>query len=147
MAYNSATGDISFANVSPRGVVTVWQRAWIKGFTHLMPFNMDSQNYLLTYSSVTGAVQYSPIAANLPGPPSSPGDWSGPWGPGFTNFMPFTIQNEPHFLAYNTSTGLVHLDRIAANLEGSANRFEATWGLVDSLPLYDVRGSTSLHRL
>ncbi|HNP66177.1 MAG TPA: hypothetical protein PKH39_19780, partial [Woeseiaceae bacterium] len=42
--------------------------------------------------------------------------------------MPFTINNQPHFIAYSTSTGAVHFSRIHDDGEGFDILWTSTWG-------------------
>ncbi|WP_164014659.1 hypothetical protein [Pyxidicoccus trucidator] len=54
--------------------------------------------------------------------------FSGTWGTGWTTLMPFTLNGEPHQLAYNTSTGAVHFDKFYANANGTNTVWSYTWG-------------------
>lgn len=54
--------------------------------------------------------------------------FSGTWSAGFTSFMPFVLNGQPHQLAYNATTGTVHFDRFFANANGAETLWDYTWG-------------------
>ncbi|MCP3142964.1 hypothetical protein [Pyxidicoccus xibeiensis] len=54
--------------------------------------------------------------------------FSGTWSAGWTSLMPFTLNGEPHQLAYNRNTGAVHFDTFYANANGTNTVWSYTWG-------------------
>jgi hypothetical protein len=53
--------------------------------------------------------------------PGKTSSWSGQWGTGWTHFNAFTMNGRPHMIAYNQSTGLLHVDSLSLN--GATTRF------------------------
>ncbi len=53
--------------------------------------------------------------------------WNGRWGTGWSHFMPFVHNGDPHFIAYNKDTGEVHFDRVSPSLQGSQTLWSARW--------------------
>jgi hypothetical protein len=51
-------------------------------------------------------------------PISVPEIWRETWTKGWTNFMPFVLNNRSHYLAYKTHDGTVNIDRVRDDAQG-----------------------------
>jgi hypothetical protein len=110
---------------------TMWISTWSKGWTHLMPFILGGRPHFIAYNATTGEVHFD----RLHKPPDGLYEITGydtlmksTWGTGWSQLMPFTLNNKPHFIAYNSATGEVHFDRINDDGKGFAILVKSTWG-------------------
>ncbi|HEY6352290.1 MAG TPA: hypothetical protein VI636_23070 [Candidatus Angelobacter sp.] len=113
-AYNSATGVIYTNQVDPacKNSWTVSQTVVPAGLTHLMPFNFGGNPYLMAYNKAQAGVEFYQVGAGGVGLTALNSDSQGALAAGFTSVQPFTINNSPCFLAYDTTNGAVEFDQI-----------------------------------
>ncbi|MDQ3775004.1 MAG: S8 family serine peptidase [Pseudomonadota bacterium] len=126
LAYQSGTGEerIDRIKADGKGMEPIWQEPLPQGRktgATFMPFEVTGKPHYLWYDSSTGNVSISRIKPDGKGADviwGTPFDFSLKWTPGWTHFMPFTLDGKPHYLAYMAGTGEVRIDRIKADGKG-----------------------------
>lgn len=71
-------------------------------------FYLEFEGHTAPNDDVCVVTQIDAISLNWR-PPQRSLTWH--WGTGWTHFAPFTVAGASHFLAYNTATGDIHLDK------------------------------------
>lgn len=101
-----------------------WSDDWSTGWTTFMPFMLGGQPHYLAYKEGSGQVSLDRIKPNRHGVDTLWSGDAGSWTTGWTNFMPFTLGGQPHYLAYKVKTGQVTIDRIRP----TGNGVDTVWG-------------------
>jgi hypothetical protein len=110
---------------------TMWTGTLAKDWSQLMPFVLDGKTHFIAHNSTTGKVNFNCFHQ----PPDGMSEITGydiliksTWGKGWSQLMPFTLNKKPHFIAYNSTTGAVHFDRINDDGKGIVILKKSTWG-------------------
>ncbi|MBM4430418.1 MAG: hypothetical protein FJ026_08755, partial [Chloroflexi bacterium] len=116
----------------------VWDAKWNEGWTHFVPFVLQSQPHYLAYKAQDGHVDIDRIKADGRGVDSV---WTGTFPSSYTTFAPFVLRGRPHFLAYRLGSGQIHINRIKDDGKGYITCWSGTFppGLT-SLVVFQFHG-------
>jgi hypothetical protein len=89
-----------------------------------LPFDEGAKHHLLAYEAARGALGIASVNADASATTNPWGTTSGDrrW----SHFMPFTLDGDQRYIAYQSSTGKVDFDRISTG--GPAQLSSGTWG-------------------
>jgi hypothetical protein len=134
LAYKAGSGQVNIDRIRPdgKGVDAIWPtqgtETWSKGWTSFVPFLLGGKPHYVAYKVSNGQVNIDRIRPDGQGVdtvwPAQPGV---KWQPGWTSFVPFLLNGKPHHLAYQSSTGKVHIDRIRPGGQGVDTLVETSW--------------------
>ena len=103
LSYNGGTRQVKFSAflVFPGGLQTVWQGQW-GHWTHFVPVNGYSADFLLTYDAVSGMLMTSRYGGGMHGVGTA---WSGTVEKGWTHVQTAKFNGNDVALFYNSQTG------------------------------------------
>jgi hypothetical protein len=112
-AYKAVTGEFFIHRIKTEldGVEEIKRGKLNPGFSSLMPYRRrgNEPNHFLMYRSATGSVALLRIRSSL----MPEIIWCHKWSKGWTSFMPFELEGEPHYLAYKAGSGDAAIDKIS----------------------------------
>jgi hypothetical protein len=103
---------------------------WGRGWSHLMPFELDGRPHFIAYNSTTGEMHYNrmhepPVGTALITGYSTLSEVT--FGKGWSQLMPFTLDSKPYFIAYHPSSGAIPFARINDDGKGSVVLSIVAW--------------------
>ena len=103
-----------------------------KKWSYFLPFVLDGRSLFLAYDISTGktecySTELQPIENNQSIKIESISSW-GTWDNDWTDFLPFYLNDTPHFIRYKRLRGLIHFARINSDAKNFTLLNEMTWG-------------------
>ena len=97
----------------------IWRSQWTKGWSSLMPFVLNGNPHYLAYKKSDGTAHIDRIRPDALGVDTIWETAAGQkWTKGWTSFVPFVLNGQPHYLAYKAGSGQVAIDRIRGDGQG-----------------------------
>ena len=134
LAYKSGSGQVAIDRIraNGQGVDAIWPTQGVakftKGWTAFVPFLLGGKPHYLAYKSGSGQVAIDRIRPDGQGVDTIwPTQGVAKFTKGWTTFVPFVLNGQPHYLAYKVGTGAVHIDRIRADGQGVDNVWKGQW--------------------
>ena len=134
LAYKSGSGQVAIDRIraNGQGVDAIWPTQGVakftKGWTAFVPFRLGGKPHYLAYKSGSGQVAIDRIRPDGQGVDTIwPTQGVVKFTKGWTAFVPFVLNGQPHYLAYKVGTGAVHIDRIRADGQGVDNVWKGQW--------------------
>jgi len=129
--YKVKTGQATIDRIKANGhgVETVCSASnWSTGWTSFVAFQLNGSPHLFAYKIGSGEVfigKINPTAAY--GVDTVWGAPAGNWTTGWSSFIAFELNGQPHLLTYKVKTGDVFIGRIRTDGQGVDSVWSGTW--------------------
>ena len=129
--YKADEGAVGLGRVQPGGAGFDWPfcswagaASWSPGWSHFVPFTLGGAQYLFLYCAENGAVGIGRVRPDGSGFDWPFGSWAGAgnvterWSPGWSHFVPFTLDGAQYLFLYCADNGAVGIGRVRPDGSG-----------------------------